>query len=186
MSSIMWHGSTYHGLSVDGHGVFANEYGRRTYAGQHRDGYACGLAVVTCYGKVYAEHGPDGKYDGRHFERNADGDTRYSLFERGARKDYAIVYADGRCMYNRVGCSLDDPRFLALTAQVAPVEVRRAAPAPHPQSSPTHLQGTVRFAGSCCPRRCSRPPLPPRYTPTPHAVAGRCATQPSHQSHCNA
>jgi hypothetical protein len=33
-----------------------------TYAGQIRDGYACGLAVATTsYGiKIHAEHGPDG------------------------------------------------------------------------------------------------------------------------------
>ena len=43
MSSIIRRGDTYHGISVDGRGVFTDEYGT-TYAGQHKDGYACGLA----------------------------------------------------------------------------------------------------------------------------------------------
>ncbi len=79
MSSIIRTRQTYHGVSVvglcTGRGVFTNEifndeYGM-TYAGQCKDGYACGLGVLTWSSgsKVYAEHGPDGKYDGRYLER---------------------------------------------------------------------------------------------------------------------
>jgi hypothetical protein len=135
MSSIIRTGNTYHGISVFGRGVFTNdEHGGRTYAGQHRDGYARGLGVATwsCGSKEYAEHGPDGKYDGRFLGRWANGDTYYYLFERGKRKEYARVFADGRCEYDSVVCATDDPRLLALIAHVGPVEVRRAAPASPP------------------------------------------------------
>ena len=42
------------------------------------------------------------------------------------------MFADGTCTYNGMACAPDDPRLLALTAHVAPVEVRPAAPAPQP------------------------------------------------------
>jgi hypothetical protein len=136
MSSIIRDGDTFHGISVEGRGVFKDKYGV-TYAGQCRDGYACGLGVLTGSGgdKVYAEHGPDGKYDGRCLDRWADGETDYYLFERGEAKDYARVYADGTCSYDGEACAPDDPRLLALIALVAPVEVRPAAPATHPPSA---------------------------------------------------
>ena len=134
MSSITRGGETYHGISVESRGVFKDEYGTRTYAGQCKDGYACGLGVATYSDgtKVYAEHGPDGQCDGRYFGRDARGNNFYYLFERGKRKDNALVSADGRCWYNYELCAPDDPRLLALIAQVAPVEVRPAARAPHP------------------------------------------------------
>jgi hypothetical protein len=187
MSSIIRDGVTFHGISVESRGAYA--YGTVTYVGQCRDGYACGLGVLTYSGgKVYAEHGPDGKYDGRNLGRYAHGGTDYCMYERGKEKDSAVVYADGRCTYNYVACAPDDPRLLALIAQVAPVEVRPAARATHPPSArhsdPT--QSSDGSAGSFCPRRRWRLPWPPRCIPIPHAVAGRCATQPSHQSHCNA
>jgi hypothetical protein len=148
MSSIINHGDTFHGISVEGRGVFTNDkYGRRTYAGQCRDGYACGLGVLTLSTgtKEYAEHGPDGEYDGRYLVRWSDGSTFYRLNERGNPKEkYAVVYADGRCLYNDAACAPDDPRLLALIAQVAPVEVRPAAPATHPPSLPTRPQAIVR------------------------------------------
>ncbi len=151
MSSIIRAGSTFHGISVFGRGVFTfsndeDEYGgMRTYAGQIRDGYACGLGVVTYSDgyKAYAEHGPDGYYDGRGLVRSPNGDADYDLFERGEKKEIAVVYADGRCLYNGEACAPDDPRVLALIAQVAPVEVRPAARAPHPplavHSPPSNL-----------------------------------------------
>jgi hypothetical protein len=170
--------------------VFTSDKYGWTYAGQCKDGYACGLGVLTWSGgKVYAEYGPDGEYDGRRLERFAKGDTEYYLFERGGkRKDYAYVYADGRCTYSGEDCAPDDPRLLALIAQVAPVEVRAAAPAPHPLLGPplAPKQSSDGSAGSFCSRRRWRPPWPPRCIPMPHAVAGRCATQPNHQSRCNA
>jgi hypothetical protein len=146
MSSIIRTGDTYHGISVDCRGVFTctDEFGTRTYAGQCKSGYACGLGVLTWPNgsKKYAEHGPDGQYDGRHLHRYADGDTYYRLYERGERTESAFVFADGSCLYNGMACAPDDPRVLALIAQVAPVEVRPAAPAPHPPLEP---QAIVRW-----------------------------------------
>jgi hypothetical protein len=134
MSSIIRLGDTFHGICVFGRGVFPNDEHGTTYAGQYRDGYACGLGVLTYFNgyKVYAEHGPDGQYDGRYLDRWADGTTGYYLYERGERKEHAVVFADGSCYYNDKPCAPDDPRVLALTAQVAPVEVRPAARAPYP------------------------------------------------------
>jgi hypothetical protein len=180
MSSIIRREDTFHGISVVGRGVFTydNEDGITgiTYAGQCRDGYACGLGVLTWPdgSKIYAEYGPDGQVDGRFLFRNAHLYTFYCLFERGEEKDSAYVDADGSCRYNFEDCALDDPRLLALTAQVVPVEVRPIAPAPNPPLAPKAI---VRCAGSFCPGRRSRPPWPPRCNPTPHAVADGCATQ---------
>jgi hypothetical protein len=151
MSSIIRYGDTYHGISVFGRGVLTNEDGF-TYAGQHRDGYACGLSVLTSLydgTKVYAEHGPDGWCDGRCLVRFTSGDTGYRLYERGGKeKDSAGVHADGRCMYNGEDCAPDDPRLLALIAQVAPVEVRPADRAPPPATRhPTRPRAIVRRIG---------------------------------------
>jgi hypothetical protein len=184
MSSIIRETDTYHGISVDGRGVFTNDkYGGRTYAGQCKDGYACGLGVTTYSNgaKDYAEHGPDGKCDGRCLGRYAHGGTDYFLYERGKSKEYVVVYSDGRCTYNHEACAPDDPRLLALIALVAPVEVRPAAPAPHPPIAPP-LAPKPSFdgsAGSFCRRRRSPPPWPPRCTPILHAVAGGCTAQPN-------
>jgi hypothetical protein len=139
MSSIIRNGDTYHGISVQSRGVFTDDEYGWTYAGQCRDGYACGLGVLTTStgDKVYAEHGPDGCYDGRNLYRWADGHTfYYSLYERGKSKDSAVVSADGSCYYNGEDCAPNDPRLLALIALVAPVEVRPAAPARHPLLGP--------------------------------------------------
>jgi hypothetical protein len=136
MSSIIRYADAFHGISVSGRGIFTNEYGD-TYAGQCRDGYACGLGVATYSdgSKIYAEYGPDGKVGGRCMARWANGGTYYCLHERGEGEDSAFVSADGRCCnYNGVACAPDDPRLVALIAQVAPVEVRPSAPAPHPPS----------------------------------------------------
>jgi hypothetical protein len=48
MSSIIRRGEIYHGIGVFVRGVFTHEdeNGRWTYAGQHRDGYACGLGLL--------------------------------------------------------------------------------------------------------------------------------------------
>ena len=189
MSSIIRDGDTYHGISVFGRGVFTNDEYGCTYAGQIRDGHACGLGVLTSSDghKEYAEYGPDGKFDGRCLYRSAYGHTSYRLYERGKPKEYAVVYADGRCVYNGVTCAPDDPRLLALTAQVAPVEVRLAAPTHHPPlASPlAPKRSSDGSAGSFCPCRRWRPPWPPRCTPTPHAVACGSATQ-LHRAHDHA
>jgi hypothetical protein len=182
MSSIIWNGATFHGIIVFGRGVFTNDKHDQTYAGQIRDGYACGLGVLTWSSgsKAYAEHGPDGKYDGRCLGRFSHGDTGYRLYERGEAKDSATVSADGRCKYNGKGCAPDDPRLLALIAQVLPVEVHPATQPPTRDRSPlAPKQSSDGSAGSFGPRRRSPTPRPPRCTPTPHAVAGDCAAQPN-------
>ena len=83
MSSIIKDGDTFHGICVFGRGVFTDDEHGHTYAGQCKDGHACGLAVATYSdgSKDYAEHGPDGNYDGRHVDRYAFGDTHYRLYE---------------------------------------------------------------------------------------------------------
>jgi hypothetical protein len=127
MSSIIRAGDTFHGISVESRGVLTNRRGW-TYAGQCKDGYGCGLGVLTTSDgyEEYAEHGPDGKYDGRCLDR-WNGGTGYVLYERGKKKDHARVSANGRCVYNYKDCARNDPRLLALIALVAPVEVRPAA-----------------------------------------------------------
>jgi hypothetical protein len=118
------------------------------------------------HSKVYAEYGPDGKYDGRCLVRVCCDPTTtvYSRYERGREKDHAYVsaawnYEDDwkfggppfdmatarSCTYNNEDCASDDPRLLALIAHVAPVEVRPAAAAPYPQSPPTRPQAIVRW-----------------------------------------
>ena len=187
MSSIIRNGDTFHGISVFGRGVFTNDEYGYTYAGQCKDGHACGLAVVTYSDgdKEYAEHGPDGECDRRCLARSAGGHNLYRLFERGKEKaGYAHVYADGRCEYNGEACAPDDPRLLALIAQVAPVEVRPAAPAPRPATRPpTRHRAIVRWIG--------RLVLPPQALATavatevhPHA-ARRCwwLRDTTHSSH---
>jgi hypothetical protein len=151
-----------------------------TYAGQIRHGYACGLGVACDWGGHgadgfydYAEHGPDGQCDGRNLRRWAAGHTDYSLFERGnPNMAFARVWANGRCTYNGEDCAPDDPRMLALMAQVAPVEVR-----PQPQPPTRHRHATrphaiVRWMG--------RLVLPPQALATavatevhPHAARRR-------------
>ena len=128
----------------DRHGY--RDDGRLTYAEQHRDGYAYWLGMLTDSdgSKQYAEHGADGQYDGRRL-RNASGTTSYWLYERCKRKEYAFVSADGGFMYNGVRCAPDDPRLLALIAQVAPVEVRPAAAVPHRPLGPGN-RAPARFA----------------------------------------
>ena len=201
MSSIIRNGQTFHGIQVFGRGVFTNDCSndhdgagddkvRWTYAGQHKDGYACGLGVLTSSlgWKIYADHGPDGFCDGRCLLRYADGETEYDVFEHDEPKGFARVFAKVHCTYNGEACAPDDPRLLALIAQVAPVEVRPATPTPHPESFP-HSPPSNRpvrrpMRRLVLPRRRSRPPRPPRCTPTPHVVPGGRAMQANNS--CNA
>jgi hypothetical protein len=176
MSSIIRTGDTFNGISVDCRGVFTftDEFGARTYAGQCKDGYACGLGVVMYRdgSKDYAEYGPNGQYDGRYLERYGDGATRYHMFERGELKDSTDVFADGRCSYNWEDCAPDDPRVLALIAQVAPVEVRPAAPAPQPatQTRSHPMDQPARFAPAGACEDGGHRGAPPRRTPSLMAV----------------
>ena len=174
MSSIIRDGDTYHGISVFGRGVFTNDKHGWTYAGQCKDGYACGLGVLTWSdgSKVYAEHGRDGQFDGRCLLRFAYGNTWYDLFEHGEVKEFADVSAGGDCTYNGEACAPDDPRLLALVALVAPVEVRPAAPTPTRHRRPlTPKQSSDGSSSSFCPRRRWRPHWPPRCIP--HAARRR-------------
>jgi hypothetical protein len=176
-----------HGTIVNGRGVFTDEFMevpdfghtaemkvlQKTYAGQCKDGYACGLGVVAWPRgpKLYAEYGPDGNRDGRCLYRKPNG-TDYSLHERGKVKDSAFVSADGDCEYNDEACARDDPRLLALIALVAPVEVRPAAPAtqlPSLHNSPPSdrpMDRPARFAPAGAGDRRCRPGAPPRRTPS--------------------
>jgi hypothetical protein len=174
MSSIIWLRETLHGISVAGRGVFTNDEYGHTYAGQCKDGYACGLGVATYRNgdKAYAEQGPDGEFDGRYLARLADGDSDYYLFERGERKEYVIMSADGTSTYNGVACVPDDPRLLALIAQVAPVEVRPAAAAPRPPLAPNSplsdrpMDRPARFAPAGAGSRRGHRGAPPFRTPS--------------------
>lgn len=128
--SIVRNGYTFRGTGVVDRGVFADRAGE-TYAGQTKDGFACGLGATVCTGsKIYAEHGPDGKFDGRYLDKSTSGMfTGYIVFERGVRKQQAWVWADGECDYNDDECAPDDPRLLALIAHVGPVEALASAAA---------------------------------------------------------
>jgi hypothetical protein len=189
MSSIIRDGDTYHGISVFGRGVFTDKYGGRTYAGQYKDGHACGLGVATYSSgtKEYAEHGPDGQFDGRYLRRWADGYTHYRLYERGEPKEDAGVSAGGVCSYKGEVCAPDDPRLLALIAQVAPVEVRAAAPTPGPNSRahspPSHrpMARPARFAPAGAGGRRGHRGTPPFRTPS-LVVARHSPAAATHQS----
>jgi hypothetical protein len=130
-------GSTFQGISVGDRGVFTAH--GETYAGQFRDGYACGLGVLDLDGsKIYAEHGLDGT-SGRYLELDANGIAVYIRFEHGGTKDQAFVFLDGECDYNGESCTLDDPRVLALIAQVAPVEALANAAATEAEEAVDNL-----------------------------------------------
>ena len=145
---------TFHGTAVHGRGVFLTEgpYAHRLrFAGQCRDRHACGLGVLTWSNgtKEYAELGSDGYCNRRLLNRSRTRSTKYCMYdERGNLKDDAFVFRDGRSFeYNGEACAPDDPRLLALIAQVAPVEVRPAARAPHLPMTATRPQAIVRWIG---------------------------------------
>ena len=77
--------------------------------------------------------------------------------------------ADGRCTYNFEACAPDDPRLLALTALVAPVEVRPAAPAPTRDRPPLARRHSsdqpARFAPAGAREGRGHRGAPPRRTP---------------------
>jgi hypothetical protein len=138
------------------------------------------------WSNVY-EHSPDGEYDGRRLGRSAYGDTHYDLYERGEWKENARVSASGRCTYNGVDCAPDDLRLLALIAQVAPVEVRPAAPAPTRHRCPlAPKQSSDGSAGSFCPPQA----LAAAVAAEVHPHAARRPWWPCDttldQPHCNA
>jgi hypothetical protein len=139
--------------------------------------------------KIYAEYGADGRYSGRcvrrsggasgsdfdvlaHRSDRSEGWTEYTLYEHGEDKASVSVSSSGGCQYRDgegrgtfgrgESCKRDDPRVLKLIAQIAPVEVRRAAPAAHPQSPRTRPQAIVRWI--------SRLVLPPQALATAMAA----------------
>jgi hypothetical protein len=128
--SIVRNGYTFRGTGVVDRGLFTDRSGE-TYAGQIKDGFACGLGVTACSGSIiYAEHGPDGKFDGRYLDKSTSGMfTGYVVFERGVRKQQAWLWADGECHYNDEECALYDPRLLALIEHVGPVQALASAAA---------------------------------------------------------
>jgi len=129
-------GDAFQGISVGDRGVFTAH--GETYAGQFRDGYACGLGVLDLDGsKIYAEHGPDGT-SGRYLELDAEGVVAYIRFECG-ETDQAVVFLGGECDYNGELCDLRDPRVLALIAQVAPVEALAHAAATEAEEAVANL-----------------------------------------------
>jgi hypothetical protein len=85
----------------------------------------------------------------------ADGYTEYWLYEHGNRKDYAVLFADGRCEYNGKDCSADFPAFVKLKAKVLPIKARSRAHSRQSCICPTH------------------PPAPPKSAHRPYfALAG--------------
>ena len=143
MSSISrgeYYGGSYtlQGVSVRGRGVFrpaAPDPHRPAlcyhYIGQCQNGHACGLGVVASQGNTeYADHGPDGRFDGRHLFRYTIGTSRFSIFDRGNRIEFGHVDPGHAHLYNGEVCAPDDPRLLALVARVGPVEVRPSGPFP--------------------------------------------------------
>jgi len=157
MSSIIIEGRTFHGISVSGRGVFTNreneEYGEtETYAGENRDGYACGLGVVTTMvpkimapvpsyyrKKKFAEYGPDGTFNGRLLicvDEKAQG---YILCDGWPRPKYSLWVYGEELQYNSEFCAPDDPRVLALIAQVSPVEALANAVADEAEDAVANL-----------------------------------------------
>ena len=95
----------FRGNGDRGLGVFTDEHGN-SYAGQHKDGYACGLAVLSGYPgrtkvstKEYAEFGPNGQVEGRCMYQLANGGLVWCMIERGESKANAHVLPNGRCRY---------------------------------------------------------------------------------------
>ena len=115
---------------------------------------------------------PTGSATGGNWAAMPTGGTHYRLYERRLPKAYATVSADGRCTYNSMACAPDDPRVLALIAQVAPVEVRPAVPAPHPplarHSPPSNrpMDRPAHFAPAGAGGRLGHRGAPPRRTPS--------------------
>ena len=124
MSSIIRNRDTYHGISLDGRGVFKATIGR-TFAGQCKGGYACGLGVVTYSdGTTWSGQFAYGRWDGHRETHWADGDVDYDLCERGNRVHRARVKPDGDCEYDYKPCGADHADFAALIAAAQQAGVR--------------------------------------------------------------
>jgi hypothetical protein len=183
MSSIQILGVTYHGPADGDYGVFTDPKNGRVFAGSHANGRGR-VGVYTCprQGKGFVECDADGKEHGRHLVCFADGYTEYWLYEHGNRKDYAVLFADGRCEYNGKDCSADFPAFVKLKAKVLPIKARPRAHSRQSCICPTHpptRSPQIRPSAIFCTRRSSPRPTPPRCAPAAAADPHGRLTQPT-------
>jgi hypothetical protein len=133
MTEIKFLGDTYVGTAEGDHGVFTHSDGRRVYAGQIAGDAACVGVLTNIIGNTwFVECDADGKEHGRRLACNADGDTWYNRCEHGMYREYAALYADGRCAYNNEFCRADYAPFVALQAMVVPIKARPCTSAPQP------------------------------------------------------
>ena len=178
--SVVCEGGVYHGFAVDSRGVFIhdNEHGAgvKRYAGRigfSGKGYrVSSLGVLTLLpglGIVYGEHGRFGEVDGRSLHALSDR-VVYRVYEGGDLKASAVKHATGRCTYNDEICAPHHPPFLAIIAQVGPVEVRPATAAPSPGLATLSRRSTRGFALGLPPAgardSCRQRGTLPRRTPS--------------------
>ncbi len=145
MKEIKFDGDTYRGTAEGDHGVFTDNSDGAVFAGQIADDSACvGVLTLTNGTTVFVECDADGKEHGRRLVCTAGGDTGYSRYEHGSRKERAVLRADGTCTYNGEDCRADYAPFAALQAMVVPIKARPALVPPQqppffmPHSFATH------------------------------------------------
>ena len=145
VTSVLCDGDVFHGFTVNRLGVFIDEdnftgtpvvkkfAGRIVKHGRYDVPRLGVLTLSQRSGNSYNffERGPFGVLDGRVVRALSDR-TVYCLYESGNMKASAVVHASGRCTYNDEICAPHHPPFLAIIAQVGPVEVRPATAAPSP------------------------------------------------------
>ena len=128
-------GDTYVGTAEGDHGVFTHSDGR-VYAGKIARGFPrVGVFTWTSGSTVFVECDADGNVHGRVLACNAGGDTGYSRWEHGSEKEYAVLSADGTCVYDGKACRADYAPFAALRAMVVPIKARPRTSAPHSRLS---------------------------------------------------
>jgi hypothetical protein len=124
MTEITYNWKWYIGTAVDDHGVFKSNDGE-VYAGEIADGSASvGVATMTNGDTYYAECDERGVFHGRHLPCAAAGDTYYLMYDRGSRKEWAVLRADGTCTYDGKACRADYAPFVKLKATVLPIKAR--------------------------------------------------------------
>ncbi len=124
MTEIMAFGCTYIGTAEDDHGVFTHSSGR-VYAGKVVRGSASvGVLTGTSGDTAFVECDANGEWHGRLLGCTADGHTAYQRWKHGSRYVYAILNADGTCIYNGRFCRADYAPFKALQAKVLPIKAR--------------------------------------------------------------
>jgi hypothetical protein len=143
---ISYNWQTFGGTAAGDHGVFENNDGEvyagkiasedgEVYAGEIDDGNASvGVHTRTNGDTYYAECDKRGVFHGRQLVGAADGDTYYLLYDRGSRKEYAVLSAGGTCEYEGKACRADYAPFVKLKAKVLPIKARphqRPTPAPY-------------------------------------------------------